>query len=907
MSDPKDPTDASTIEEKQKLLSDLIKESVDASAATEELTKLMEKLRGVILNISEPWGDWTGNLDQVKDRMAALAAKTAEIGDLNEDQINAAEVIAFWNSAAEENAAQRLTYEGSLEKSIREQIGLTQRLTNNSKIFTGYEIQRLKSYSDMVPILGAQGSLFGNLAEKQAEITKDLYENINAQQASIIIRGKAMKAFTDFATKAYGTLMQNVRALAQMNAELNKLNTSTTDFGKVALEASEALDGVSLTEVGNTVKELATNMSTFVDLTKEEQEELTKTVNIMERLGISVSNQIAVFDSLTKGLGMTNQQGQEALRSLESFGKRANIPMAVLDKNLGAVGTKLAAFGKEGYQKVFESLSVAAKNLAIDIGKLVQVTEQLTTFEGAAKMAGELNAVLGRNLVSSMGLLEASMKNPIEVFEQIKTAMDASGRSFDEMGPAMQRHIAGIFGMEVTEAQRLFNMSLGEATTEMEHNAKTQAELAELAAKSADAFKRLEIAFQKIMSSPLVGVIIKIAEGFAYLFEAASNSENIFGMLFSATFQLAVGFVLAVTAIAKLRTAYTTFSVLMAIARGKEVTQQTLATRTMDADTLARWRNVRAIRAQQRALLTGGAVPPPVPPTTTASMFGAAAAILAIGVAVGIAALAMVPLIEAFAEAGSNAKYARDAIVALVVGITIIGVALAIAAPFLVEAGFGLAIFGAGLLTVGITITGVVLALAALAAGFGYLMDVLNNSELKAQAEADKARADALKSENELIKTKISLLSNLTNIELNASKLDNFATGLGKIAEALGKLPDNKLAYLQELNNLGSIAVGNIATSVDTAQLSGMVQEVAQTQVLIKENIQQNQTMATNDTTSVNQQPQSIKLTLSGPVNIDGAELGTLVYNGVAYYMEEKEQEKTKMLPTTKELKNYIA
>lgn len=894
--DPKNPLDATSLEERRVIFSEMLKAAQEAGESTQELRTLMEDLYKIINNTSRSWEEWTGNLDEIKERMSEIARTGIDINNINDDQAEALEIVALYNSAVEESGIRQLAIEAEIERKLREKLGLSQRLVNTSKLFTSYEIQRLKASSDLLGPMGKGFNLLEGMRLKQAEIVKDLEQNITKEQALIILRAKGVQMVTGAATSLYGAFMANVKALSQMRAELNKLTTGATDLSVVALEAAEALDGVSMAEVGNTVKELTTGMSQFIDLTEQEQIELTKVVNTLERLGVSVSNQIQMFEVLTKGLGLTNRQGQEALRSLESFSKRANIPMVTLDKNIAAIGTKLAAFGKEGYQRAFESLSIASKNLAIDIGKLVQVTEQLTTFEGASKMAGELNAVLGKNLVSSMGLLNAAMTNPIEVFEQLKTAMDASGKSFDELGPAMQRHIASIFGMEVTEAQRLFNMSLGEATSEMEHNAKTQQELAELAAKSADAFKRLEIAFQKIMSSPLVQFLISIIEGFAYLFEAATNSNNILGIFASAVFQLATFFIFAVVAVAKLRTAYTTFSTLLAIARGKEVTQSTLASRALDADTAARLRNIEAIKAQQLAIASGKPLPIPPPaagPSTLAfakSLGVLAVAIIAVGAAMAIASLGFVPLVEAFAKAGTNAQYARDSIIALTTGIVIAAVVLAFASKALAAAGIGLMAFGAGILLVGGAI-----ALVALAV------------------------AQQTKQENELLKTKASLLGQLNSIELNASKLDSFASGLVKIAEALKGLPDDKLEYLKELSNLASVSADisaglTLATSSVTgtplefnSEIKEIMTEISATQKEIVETIRvEKETRIIDKTVPVtNTQPQTIQLRLEGPVNIDGAELGTLIYNGAAYYMEQRQEEKTAMSPSTRELKTF--
>lgn len=933
--DNNDPLKGDTIEEKLSSLTKIIEESRDASTATKELIDLMEVLHKQIRQTEKPWEGWTYTLDQVKERMQELASHAMSLSDLNEDQLSSLEAMVLYNTAVEQASAKELGYKQEIENSLRQLLGMSQRLLSNSKLFTGFEIQRLKASSDILGPVGKQFNLLEGMRIKQAEIIKDLQENITKENALIILRAKSVQTITSATEKLYTAFMGNIKALAQIRAELNKLNTDTTDFAEVALEASQELGGVSLAEVGNTAKDLATNMSQFVDLTREEQKELTKTFNIIERLGVSISNQIQMFDALTKGLGMTNQQGQEALRSLESFGKRANIPMAVLDKNLGAVGTKLAAFGKEGYQKVFESLSVAAKNLAIDIGKLVQVTEQLTTFEGAAKMAGELNAVLGRNLVSSMGLLEASMRNPIEVFEQIKSAMDASGRSFDEMAPAMQRHIASIFGMEVTEAQRYFNMSLGEATAEMEHNAKTQAELAELAAKSADVFKRLEIAFQKIMSSAFVSYLTSVLEALASVVDFFTSSKNALSQFFSVILTGATIFVFVTLAIIKLKTAYTTYSTLLAISRGKEIAQQTLASRSMNADTAARYRNIRAIKAQQAAL--SSKMPSPIPSVSAgASALGfaktlgiLAVAILAVGGAMFIASKGFVPLIEAFSKAGTSARYARDAIIALTIGIVVASIVLAFASKALAAAGMGLLVFGAGLLLSALGIAAILAGVAAVIAAFHLLGK--NEADLeKARADRDRLEVDRMRAEIDLIKTKAEALTQLASIKLGDLALNKFAEGLKKIAGALKELPDEKLSYLKELNNLGNISADiSAGLSLAVSSASGVPLEVntnlndsvnlmtetlnSTREIMTQISTTQKEIITTKTiekqvpvTTQESAIPRTIHLKLEGPVNIDGANLGKLIYNGAAYYHEQRERGELRIAPSTTDLANGI-
>lgn len=860
-----------TLEEKQSMLKQLIEEAEKAGKSTEKLQDLFEKLRDVLTDTDDIWEGWTGSLDQVKERANILADIALQNKNLSMDQVDAVEILASWNQIVEETSSQILNIDSKREAKLREMLGLSKRLVSDSQLFRSGEIQRLKSSSDLLGPMGNQLNLLEGMRIKQAEITKDLFENLTAEQANIIIRGKTVDMTVKFASNLNNLFMKNVKDLAQMNAEFNKLNTSTTNFGKLAMEASGEIDGLAPTEAGAVIKELAVGMSDFTKLTQQQQKELTKTVAIMEKLGISIANQLIIFESLTKGLGLTNKQGQEVLRSLESFSKKTNIPMTQLDKNIGAIGTKLAAFGKENYQKVFESLSIASKNLSIEIGKLVQITEQLTTFEGASKMAAELNVVFGKNLVSSMGLLNAAMNDPIQVFEKIKTAMDSSGKRFDELSPAMQRYIASIFGMEVTEAQRLFNQSLGESTSELEHNAKTQKELAELAAKSADVFKRLEIAFQKIMASPLVQLITSLIEGFALLFEAASNSNNVLAQGLSVLFQLGAGFVLVTLLIAKLKMAWTTFTALRAIAYSTELGQIAASNAANSSNTITRWTNVAATNAQRSSLAALNATPP-MPPTVSGSFIGLAFAIMGVGVAIGAASFG----IGYMAEKMSNMSTAASDAMKWVLGffaVLIIGTFLMIKfAPAIAIVAGILGILTKVALIAAASIIVVAGAITlAINAYSEYEKIILAQLEAEARAEEARARAQEAKTaaailELNSLNMKYNILTKLQGIALESKGLNSFASGIREISAALKTLPDDKFSFLQELNTM---AMGlKFTTTPPEATVTAEVNAPEQP--------------ATRQTVSTNQQSPNvpIQLVINSPLKLEGLDFGRLIYNG---------------------------
>lgn len=63
------------------------------------------------------------------------------------------------------------------------------------------------------------------------------------------------------------------------------------------------------------------------------------------------------------------------------------------------MGGRLAQFGKTQAKKVFLDLALAQKNLGIEMGKLLEITENFTTFEGAAEAARKIKCYVGPEIL----------------------------------------------------------------------------------------------------------------------------------------------------------------------------------------------------------------------------------------------------------------------------------------------------------------------------------------------------------------------------------------------------------------------------------------------------------------------------------------------------------------------------
>jgi hypothetical protein len=112
-----------------------------------------------------------------------------------------------------------------------------------------------------------------------------------------------------------------------------------------------------------------------------------------------------------------------------------------------AAGPSLSKFGRDAEQ-VFKQLAVTSKSTGIEIQRLLQITEEFDTFEGAATAAGKLNAALGGNFVNAMDLVTET--DPTKRFEMIRDSVLDAGLAFDEMDYYQKKMIASSMGLKDT-------------------------------------------------------------------------------------------------------------------------------------------------------------------------------------------------------------------------------------------------------------------------------------------------------------------------------------------------------------------------------------------------------------------------------------------------------------------------
>ena len=225
------------------------------------------------------------------------------------------------------------------------------------------------------------------------------------------------------------------------------------------------------------------------------------------------------FEIMTGALGMTADQAADTQMQFAAMASELGVSASKIAKDFERNANVFTAYGDQAVE-VFKETAAAAKATGIEMDALLGITTQFDTFEGAAKAAGQLNAVLGGGLLNSMDLLNASEEERVRMLIQ---SVEQSGKSWKEMSKFERQAVANAAGInDMTEANKLFGTSLAEydaAQAKTEENAEAQAKLEERAAAAAtmqDKLKRIMEQFA-VAVTPIINAVHFLLDGFLAL------------------------------------------------------------------------------------------------------------------------------------------------------------------------------------------------------------------------------------------------------------------------------------------------------------------------------------------------------------------------------------------------------
>ena len=354
-------------------------------------------------------------------------------------------------------------------------------------------LNKLKQSRDLVTAADLKGqdatdrwlTLSRARSERNANAIREEELYIAAFQNRTIKTGEGLTAqdlaIARFST-ALGDYFGNVKATMKTYAE--SMDTGLTSYTKATGLYTEALKNVQvsalgafkdsqgdmiayggiLREVGLTGEELGAAMqsiTTNVSILRQklhsvaDREIMSQTANLiagMKKLGVDTDVSTKNIDLFTRALKQTPTIALESIKRLDGLANSLNINVNQAISDYNTLAPTLIAYGDRSID-VFAGMQAQAQATGIAMADLDKIAQKFDTFEGAAKAAGRLNAVLGGTHLSVMELVHA---DPAEKFELIKQAVDDAGVAFEDMDRRQKMVIASALDMDVPSAARIF-------------------------------------------------------------------------------------------------------------------------------------------------------------------------------------------------------------------------------------------------------------------------------------------------------------------------------------------------------------------------------------------------------------------------------------------------------------------
>lgn len=280
--------------------------------------------------------------------------------------------------------------------------------------------------------------------------------------------GLNMKMFTSFRDTAGGALDYS-RKIQGLSVEIRRstgfANRHVKSFDDI--RASYASVGIDAAGAAQAITSLSTGFSAFDGVTESTRKSLLATAKDFNELGVEFEDFASMNERLRFSFGLVGGAAQAASEDMKRISLETGRALPQVVKDFNEMGPELARFGSDGV-RIFEELSKKARVLGTTVKEAFDITELFDTFEGAANVAGRLNAQLGLQL-NSVEMMKATSEERLDILRQ---EFSMRGIDIQTAGRRQQQMIASILGTDVETAKKMLGPEMdasrfrAEATTQ---------------------------------------------------------------------------------------------------------------------------------------------------------------------------------------------------------------------------------------------------------------------------------------------------------------------------------------------------------------------------------------------------------------------------------------------------------
>jgi hypothetical protein len=427
----------------------------------------------------------------------------------------------------------------NLTQQLEELTEATSKGKKASDDFQGALGNAIKTFTGVTDASSTLIGSFANLIDSQEKYKEGTEEAVPLTEKL----GEAFKQTGKTLGKTFNTLnigvsiMQKVAqstiGLAIANdsalASFNKSNGAAGHYNEelIRLEQTNRAAGISTAELGDSYSSLISGVSGFGIMAESQRMELGTLSAQYGKVGVASSDFAGILQSSTNMMGLgaagATQMQEAAFDLAQELGRNVSEVFSELNQAL----PKLALYSGD-VTGMFVELEEQAHATGMAVGELMDMAGAYRTFDSAAEAAGNLNAVLGTQLFSTMEMLEAQLEGPAAVMEYMTDNLSNSIGDWNSLNTFQKEAVANAAKMSVESMATLMNQR--DMTAEQRREA-AQIEDAMATARSMGEEMKILMAEFAVAIQPVFNFFKGIVSGISAILTGLNSIHPILGGL----------------------------------------------------------------------------------------------------------------------------------------------------------------------------------------------------------------------------------------------------------------------------------------------------------------------------------------------------------------------------------------
>lgn len=208
-------------------------------------------------------------------------------------------------------------------------------------------------------------------------------------------------------------------------------------------------------EANAAIRALAEGMQSLTFRSAEQTIELGRAAITLKNLGVSYSDFGQILDTAALGFGKNQKELMGLATQLGTIVKAYPGQASTIARNFQKAQSSLA-YDSSKIMDVFKKLQMTSSATGVGFEKLTGAFgDSMDTFQGSSQKAGQLNAILGKNVFNSIDLLGKSEGERVETI--VSGLRRNLGGSVNQLGKFQLKAVAEGLGLGVEDTRRLLS------------------------------------------------------------------------------------------------------------------------------------------------------------------------------------------------------------------------------------------------------------------------------------------------------------------------------------------------------------------------------------------------------------------------------------------------------------------